>query len=79
MQARYKKEFSPKWVFEASGKWNWSYQRYLDPDYKNTEQKQDSRYHQQEYYVSAIALYRVLPNLSFSATTDGNIQTLKRN
>ena len=79
VQARYKKEFSPKWVFEASGKWNWSYQRYLDPDYKNTEQKQDSRYHQQEYYVSAIALYRVLPNLSFSATTDGNIQTLDIN
>ena len=79
VQARYKKEFSPKWVFETSGKWNWNYQRYLDPDYKNTEQKQDSRYYQQEYYVSAIALYRVLPNLSFSGTTDGSIQTLDIN
>ncbi len=79
VQARYKKEFSPKWVIETSGKWNWSYQRYLDPDYKNTEQKQDNRYHQQEYYLSAIALYRVLPNLSLSATTDGSVQTLDIN
>lgn len=79
VQARYKKEFSAKWVLETSGKWNWSYQRYLDPDYKNTEQKQDSRYRQQEYYISAIALYRILPNLSFSATTDGSIQTLDIN
>ena len=79
VQAKYKKEFSPEWVFEASGKWNWNFQRYLDPDYKNMEQKQDTRYHQHEYYLSAIALYRVLPNLSFSATTDGSIQTLDIN
>ena len=79
VQARYKKEFSPKWVIETLGKWNWNYQRYLDPDYKNVEQKQDSRYNQQEYYLSAIALYRVLPNLSFSSTTDGSVQTLDVN
>ena len=79
VQARYKKEFSEKWVFETTGKWNWNYQRYLDPDYKNTDQKQDSRYNQQEYYLSAVALYRVLPNLSFSATTDGSIQRLDVN
>ena len=79
VQAKYKKEFSEKWVFQTLGKWDYSYQRYLDPDYKNTEQKQDSRYRQYEYYLSAVALYRVLPNLSFSATTDGSIQTLDVN
>ncbi len=79
VQAKYKKEFTPKWIFETSGKWNWSYQRYLDPDYKNIEKKQDNKYKQHDYYLSAVALYKVLYNLSFSATSDINIQTLDVN
>lgn len=35
IQSQYKKEFSRQWVFQTSAKWNWSYQRYLDPDTKN--------------------------------------------
>ncbi len=58
------KEFS-QWVFQTSAKWNWSYQRYLDPDYKGSEGKTENSYYQQEYYLSASALYRVLSNLSF--------------
>ncbi len=79
VQSKYKKEFSERWVVEALGKWNYNYQRYLDPDYKNLEQKQDTRYKQSEYYLSAIVLYRVLPCLSFSATTDASLQTLDVN
>lgn len=79
VQSQYKKEFNRKWVFQASGKWNWSYQRYLDPDYKNTERKQDNKYYQQEYYLSASVLYRMLSNLSFSLSTDGSINTLDAN
>ena len=75
-QAHYEKEFSRYWVFQANAKYNSGYTRYLDPTYLNTEGKLESIYRQTEYYGSASALYRVLDNLSFSASTDGAITTL---
>lgn len=74
-KASTKKEFNRQWVFQTSAKWNWSYQRYLDPTYNNSEGKQDNSYYQQEYYLSASALFRALDNLSFSLSTDGSINT----
>ena len=76
VQSQYKKEFSRQWVFQTSTKWNWSYQRYLDPDYKGTEGKTENNYYQQEYYLSASVLYRLIDNLSFSLSTDGSINTM---
>ncbi|WP_239060751.1 TonB-dependent siderophore receptor [Bacteroides sp. 519] len=78
-QVQYKKEFCRQWVFQTSARWNWSYQRYLDPDYKGSDGKTDNSYYQQEYYLSASLLYRILDNLSFSASTDGSINTLRAN
>ena len=79
VQSQYKKEFSRQWVFQSSAKWNWSYQRYLDPDTPNSKGKTENSYYQQEYYLSASALYRVLSNLSFSLSTDGSINRLNAN
>lgn len=79
VQSQYKKEFSSKWVFQTSAKWNWSYQRYLDPDYKGTSGKTENSYYQQEYYLSASTLYRMMDNLSFSLSTDGSINTMNAN
>ena len=76
IQSQYKKEFSRQWVFQTSAKWNWSYQRYLDPDTKNSLKKTENSYYQQEYYLSASVLYRLLSNLSFSLSTDGSINTM---
>lgn len=76
LQSQYKKEFNRQWVFQTSAKWNWSYQRYLDPDYKGTEGKTENNYYQQEYYLSASVLYRLIDNLSFSLSTDGSINTM---
>lgn len=78
-QIQYKKEFNHQWAFQTSAKWNWNYQRYLDPDYKGMEGKTDNSYYQQEYYLSAAVLYRVLTNLSLSISTDGSINTLNAN
>ena len=75
-QAHYEKEFSRYWAFQANAKYNSGYTHYLDPTYLNTEGKLESIYRQTEYYGSASALYRVLDNLSFSASTDGAITTL---
>lgn len=79
IQSQYKKEFSRKWVFQTSAKWNWSYQNYLDPDYKASAGEVKNSYYQQEYYLSASALYRVIDNLSFSLSTDGSINTMNAN
>lgn len=79
IQSQYKKEFNRQWVFQTSAKWNWSYQRYLDPDTKNSIGKTENSYYQQEYYLSASFLYRILNNLSFSLSTDGSINTMNAN
>lgn len=76
IQSWYKKEFNRKWVFQTSAKWNWNYQRYLDPDYKGSTGKTENKYYGQEYYLSASVLYRIINNLSFSLASDGSMQTL---
>ena len=75
-QAQYKEELSEKWVVQAAAKWNWSYQHYLDPDYKGSTGKTDNHYYQQEYYVTASALFRAFTNASFSLSTDGTINKM---
>ena len=76
VQGHYKKELNHRWAVQASAKWNWSYQRYLDPDYKGSTGQSENNYYQQEYYVSASALYRAFDNLSFSLSTDGSINRM---
>jgi outer membrane cobalamin receptor len=75
-QAHYEKEFSRKWVFQANGKFNNGYLRYLDPTYFAIDGKMENTYLQQEYYGSASVLFRAFENISFSASTDGAITTL---
>ena len=79
IQSQYKKEFNRQWVFQTSTKWNWSYQRYLDPDYKGSTGEIENSYYQQEYYLSGSVLYRLLNNLSFSFSSDGSINTMNAN
>ena len=79
IQSQYKKEFNRQWVFQTSAKWNWSYQRYLDPDYKGSTGEIENSYYQQEYYLSRAVLYRLLNNLSFSLSSDGSINTMNAN
>lgn len=79
IQGHYKKELNRRWAVQASAKWNWSYQRYLDPDYKGSTGQAENTYYQQEYYLSASALYRAFDNLSFSLSTDGSINRMNAN
>jgi len=75
-QAHYEKDFSRYWAFQANAKYNSGYTYYLDPTYLGMDGKQENTYRQKEYYGSAAVLYRVLDNLSFSASSDGSISTL---
>ncbi|MBQ8442573.1 MAG: TonB-dependent receptor [Bacteroides sp.] len=78
-QARYKKVFSPKWTFQAQGKFNHSWNKYEDLGVEYTGGKQTDINRQQEYYVSASALYRPIQGLSFSLSQDGAINKLHTN
>jgi len=75
-QAHYEKEFSRKWVFQTNAKFNSGYLRYLDPTYLNMDGKMENTYLQKEYYGSASVLFRAFENISFSAATDGAVNTL---
>ena len=76
VQSNYRKEFNQCLAFRLAGKWNWSYQHYLDPDYKGSAGQMENNYYQQEYYLSASVLWRVLDNLSFSLATDGSVNRM---
>ena len=76
VQSNYRKEFGRRFALRLAGKWNWSYQRYLDPDYKGSTGQTENNYYQQEYYLSASALWRALDNLSFSLATDGSVNRM---
>ncbi len=76
VQSHYIKELNRKLTVQTSAKWNWSYQRYLDPQVHNSEGKTENTYRQQEYYLSGSLLWRAFEHLSFSVNTDGSINTM---
>lgn len=76
VQGHYQKELGQKWAFQSSVKWNWSFEHYLDPDYKNSEGKTENHYYQQEYYLSSTLLYRVKNNFSVSVSSDESYNKL---
>ncbi|KAA6339364.1 TonB-dependent receptor [termite gut metagenome] len=76
IQSHYKKELSRRWTFQTSAKWSWSYQQYLDPDYKGVEGEIENSYYNKEYYLTASLWCQTGENLSFSLSTDGSMNTL---
>ncbi len=78
-QARYKKEFSPKWTLQAQGKYNHSWNKYEDKGVEYAEGKQTDTNRQQEYYASVATLFRPFDNWSFSLSQDGAINRLHTN
>jgi uncharacterized protein (DUF2164 family) len=59
-QLHYRYDINQKVSYQANGKINYSYLRYLDPDYLNREGKLDNQYWQREYYISNAVLYKPL-------------------
>ncbi len=76
VQAHYERDISKTLSVQTNAKFNYGYLHYLDPTYLNSEGKQESFYHQNEYYASFSALYKAFSRLSFSASADGFINTL---
>lgn len=78
-QAQYKKEISPAWSLQAQAKYNYSWNKYEDTDVKYEGGKQIDINKQQEYYLSATALWKPLKRTSVSFANDFAINTLHSN
>ena len=79
VQSKYKKVFSPKWTLQALGKYNYSRSKYQDLGVQYVGGKQTDINRQEEYYVSASALYRPTHHVTFSLSQDGAINRLHTN
>ena len=76
VQGHYRRTLGRKWAVQLNAKYNYSYTRYLDPEYLSSSGKDENLYHQHEYYLSLSGLYRPIDNLTLSLSTDGSISTL---
>ena len=76
-QAHYKKDFSKTFSFQTNAKYNRGYLKYIDPSVLNSYGKSENTFIQNEYYYSAAILYRLFDVLSFSASSDAALNTLK--
>ncbi len=76
-QAHYRRDFSNRWALQANAKYHNSNMRYLDTGYLGSTGMQDNHYAQQEYYLSATALCRLMSGFSLSVATDGAVNTMQ--
>ncbi|MEG1498432.1 MAG: TonB-dependent receptor plug domain-containing protein [Bacteroidales bacterium] len=71
MQFKHHWQISPCFVQKNFLKYNFSYNRFLDPQSLNATSVQDDRYRQQEIYLSTVTLFSPkVKGLSFSASLD---------
>jgi vitamin B12 transporter len=79
LQAHYEQDLSKKLVFQVNEKYNWSYQRYLNPEYLSSTGKEDNSYHQEESYLSSSLLFKACQGFSFAFSSDGAINSMQSN
>ena len=78
-QAKYKREFSAKWKFQAQGKYNYSWNKYEDYGVEYQGGKQTNINRQHEFYFSAVVCHQMSSRFQFSVAQDGAINTLHTN
>ncbi len=76
-QAHYETRFAEQVQFQANAKYHRGYMRYLDPTTLNTAGREEYTYRQQEFYLTASALYHPINSLSIALSTDGIVNTLR--
>lgn len=76
VQSHYEKDFSQKLAMQVNAKYHHGYLHYLDTVVWNSYGYEESVFKQNEYYLSASALYRAFPRLSFSFSTDAAVNTM---
>lgn len=79
LQSRYQKTFHQKTSLLLLAKYSHSYTRYTDADFQNGIGGLDSRYNQQEYYLSGAVSHQIIKNLEAALATDASYATLTAN
>ena len=69
VQGNWEKRFTRSQLL-VNAKYNYSFNRYLDPDYLNSNGKQENNYSQKEYYLSGAYAYDILSFLRLSYSAD---------
>ena len=78
-QAKYKRTFSSKVKMLVQGKYNYSWNKYLDEGVEYVGGKQIDINRQNEYYLSATVLYSPIVGLQLSLAQDAAINKLNTN
>jgi vitamin B12 transporter len=65
--------------WQINGKYNNTWQHYLNPEYLGSTGSEDYRYGQQEGYLSAVLMHPVAGAFTASASTDAAIATMSSN
>lgn len=76
-QAHYRQILNDKLSVQANGKFNWSYQRYRNPDYLGEAGTQENNYYQTEGYLSGTLLYNPWKRLSLSLASDVSYNAMR--
>lgn len=78
-QAGWQKQFSAKSRLMINTKYQYYYNRYLDPDFLNTQRKLENRFFQREGYLSAVYAHKFNTVLSAAYAGDLSLSSLRRN
>jgi len=76
VQSHYEKDFSRKFAMQINAKYHHGFLHYLDTVVWNSYGYEESYFTQNEYYLSASALYRAFDKLSFSLSTDASVNNM---
>ncbi len=76
VQSHYEKDFTQKFSMQVNAKYHHGYLHYLDTVVHNSYGYEESFFTQNEYYLSASALYRAFPKLSFSLSSDAALNNM---
>ena len=79
IHSSYQNSFSKNFEVLANIKFSKDYTRYLDADYKTLKGALDNKYYQNEFYASAVSLYKINSWWKTSLATDFSINTLDAN
>lgn len=79
IQGKYKTQFSEAYTLTLRSKYSKSFNRYVDPEIITTSGLLDNKYHQEEWYFSAVNTLQLLPFWKVSLASDLQYNTMKAN
>lgn len=77
LQVRIRKKFSPKWMLQAQGKYNYGWNKDWEASPQYSGGIYEALHRQNEYYLSATGLYRPIGEVSLALAQDFFANTLR--